>query len=107
VLNTSATAASLTNAASFVGYRVYVTALTALSLESIPSNIVEVRPSSSGPQLSYTKASGGRLSLLWTGTGLVVQSAPTVLGPWTNRSTQSPVLINMTGPPQFFRLVKQ
>jgi hypothetical protein len=46
---------------------------------------------------------GNELSLSWGGGGFVLESAPTVLGPWTFVSTEGSVTVETTGQ-RFFRL---
>jgi len=109
VLTTTTTQASLSSAGSFAGHRLYVTALTDAGLESDPSNTVQVGPSAGGSSLAFNVGSGGKLSLSWSGTGYVVQTAPAVTGPWTALSSASPTLIDLNDrsvPARFFRLVK-
>src|SRR5262245_52912344 len=100
-LTTSEVEAAITNSSSLVGYRFYVTALNAQGVESDPSSYVEV-----GPRLTYARVNAGRYSLSWSGSGFVLQSAPTVKGPWTPRASRSPATIDPTGLVEFFRLVR-
>ena len=98
-LTTRAVEASITHPGPLAGYRFYVTALNAQGVESDPSNFVEV-----GPRLGYDWLGDRRYSVSWDEAGFVLQSAPTVRGPWTLRATTSPFEIDLTGPAQFFRL---
>jgi len=93
--------ANVTSEGSSVGYRFYVTALNAEGAESDPSNAIQL-----GPQLAYNRPSEKNLLFSWDEVGFALESAPSVEGPWTVRSTTSPITISSEGPPQFFRLMK-
>jgi len=58
-------------------------------------------PPGGGGKFTSIKVQGGNVVIEFTGTG--VQSANTVLGPWTDVTGSSPLTVPVTGGPKFYR----
>jgi len=66
-----------------------------------PAVSVTINPS---VQLSIALASGSATITWPNGAGVVLEQAPTVLGPWTTNTATSPYTIPATGTAEFYRL---
>ena len=69
--------------------------------------VLKVQPAVVPPQFTAASISGGQIHLEWTGGG-VLESAPTVLGPWTpvDGNPSSPASLNLSPNHSFFRIRK-
>lgn len=69
--------------------------------------VLKVQVAVEAPQFAAPSVSGGQITLEWTGGG-VLESAPSVLGPWTavEGNPTSPATLNLNPDQSFFRIKK-
>jgi hypothetical protein len=86
--------------------RYYGAVLSAAEITAIKNSGALEDPSDLQMQLEFAAPpQGGGLNLSWPQTSAVLQSAPTVIGPWVPASSSSPYTIIPTTSQQYFRYV--
>lgn len=67
--------------------------------------VLKVQPAALPPHLAAPRVSAGRITLEWTGGG-VIESAPRITGPWTavEGNPASPASLDLTPDNRFFRI---